>query len=336
MRGFAGRLQRLRQTIVVGEQAAAHAAQRDHAGTRQCGDIHHRGRLESRGVGQRIAQHQAPFCIGVQNLDGLAAHAGDHIARLDGAPVWHVFARRDQAHYIDGRLQLSQRAEGTQHTGSAAHVELHLVHLGRGLDRDTAGVKGDALAHQNDGRLVLGSAVVAQLDETQRLFRALGHRHESAHAQARHLCGAMHLALDAWQLGEGFGRVSQQAGGGMVGRAVAPFPRKLHASHQGHTAVKPVTRAGRIRHAHHTAAQAACLHLGLGGGVHIAHICHGLNSSADGRRRGLARETQHHALGVWRLDGAAQRLQRLARCARRAVTQAHQHHAAGCDGWHLV
>ena len=146
----------------------------------------------------------------------------------------------------------------------------------------------------------------------------------------------MHLALDAWQLGEGFGRVSQQAGGGMVGRAVAPFPRKLHASHQGHTAVKPVTRAGRIRHAHHTAAQAACLHLGLGGGVHIAHICHGLNSSADGRRRGLARETQHHALGVWRLDGAAQRLQRLARCARRAVTQAHQHHAAGCDGWHLV
>lgn len=55
-----------------------------------------------------------------------------------------------------------------------------------------------------------------------------------------------------------------------------------------------------------------------------------------GRRRDLARETQHHALGVWRLDGATQRLQRLARCARRAVTQAHQHHAAGCDGWHLV
>jgi hypothetical protein len=46
---------------------------------------------------------------------------------------------------------ISATREGAEHAGGAAHVELHLVHLGAGLERDAAGVEGDALADQHDG-----------------------------------------------------------------------------------------------------------------------------------------------------------------------------------------
>jgi hypothetical protein len=106
----------MRQLITVGIQAAAHPAQRNHAGASQRGNVHDRCRLEARRIGERIAQHQTSFGIGVENFDGLSAHAGDHITRLHGAAVGHVFARRDQTHHVDG-LQLGQGLEHAQHAG---------------------------------------------------------------------------------------------------------------------------------------------------------------------------------------------------------------------------
>ena len=336
MCGFARLLQCSGQAVVVGKQAAAHATQRNHAGAGQGGDVHHGSRLEAGRIGQRIAQHQAAFGVGVQNLDGLPAHARDHIAGLHGAAIGHVLAGRDQPHYVDGRLQLAQRAERAQHAGGATHVELHFVHLGRGLDRDAPGVKGDALAHQHHGRLVLGGAVVAQLDETQRLFRATGNGHEGAHAQTADLGRAVDLALDARQLGQRLGGIGQQAGRGMVGRAVAPFARKLHPRHQRHTPVKAFPHLGGAGHTDHTAAQAAGLCLGFGGGVDIARLGHRLHGSAHGICRGGARPTQHHPFGVRSLDRTAHRQHSLAQRAGRAITAAHQHHAARGHGGHLV
>jgi hypothetical protein len=76
--------------VSSGEQARAVVAQRDHAGAGERGDVDHRGGLEALGVGQRVAQDQPALGVGVQDLDGLPAHAGDHVARLDGAAVGHV------------------------------------------------------------------------------------------------------------------------------------------------------------------------------------------------------------------------------------------------------
>ena len=59
-------------------------------------------------------------------------------------------------------LSSASARKRAEHAGGAAHVELHLVHLGRRLERDAAGVEGDALADQHHRRLRLGGAVVAQ------------------------------------------------------------------------------------------------------------------------------------------------------------------------------
>ena len=85
---------------------------------------------------------------------------------------------------------MRQGFKRAQHAGGATHVVLHFVHFGRGLERDAAGVKGDALANQDHWRLGFGRALVTQHNKAQRLLRALGHRHKRAHAQLGHLFGA--------------------------------------------------------------------------------------------------------------------------------------------------
>ena len=114
----------------------------------------------------------------------------------------HVLAGRDQADDVELRLQLGDGAQRAEHAGGAAHVELHLVHLGAGLERDAAGVEGDALADQHHRRLALGRAVVAQHDEARRLVRALRHREERAHAELLDLLAVEHLDLEAERLAE--------------------------------------------------------------------------------------------------------------------------------------
>jgi len=47
-------------------------AERDHAGARERRDVDDRRRLEAARVGERIAQDQAAFGVGVDHFDGLA------------------------------------------------------------------------------------------------------------------------------------------------------------------------------------------------------------------------------------------------------------------------
>ena len=81
---------------------------------------------------------------------------GDDVAGLGGAAAGHVLAGRDDADHVDRRASC-RRARGTCRARCAAprHVELHLVHLARRLERDAAGVEGDALADQHDRLLAL-------------------------------------------------------------------------------------------------------------------------------------------------------------------------------------
>jgi hypothetical protein len=108
--------------------------------------------------------------------------------------------------------KLRHGAEGAQHAGRAAHVELHLVHLGRRLDGDAAGVERDALAHQHDRRLSLRGARVAQHDEARRLVGALRHGQERAHAELLGVLAVQHFHLDAELLAEALGRPARKLG----------------------------------------------------------------------------------------------------------------------------
>ena len=51
-----------------------------------------------------------------------------------------------------GALEQRRRAQGANHGCAAGHVHLHPLHAVGGLDRDAAGVKRDALAHQPEHR----------------------------------------------------------------------------------------------------------------------------------------------------------------------------------------
>jgi hypothetical protein len=135
--------------VVVGEQAGGDVAQGDDAGAGEGGDVDHGDGVEALGVGERVAQDQAAFGVGVEDLDGLAGHGGDDVAGLDGASRRACSRWRDQADHVDRQLHLRDGLEGAEHAGGAAHVVLHLVHAGAGLEGDAAGVEGDALAHQH-------------------------------------------------------------------------------------------------------------------------------------------------------------------------------------------
>jgi hypothetical protein len=115
-----------------------------------------------------------------------------------------------------------------EHAGGAAHVELHLVHLGRRLDRDAAGVEGDALAHQHHGRRRLRRAAVAQHDELQRLCRALRHGQQAAHAKFLGLLAVQHLDLQFVRLRQALRFVGQDFWRAVVARPVGELARQRH------------------------------------------------------------------------------------------------------------
>ena len=58
-----------------------------------------RGLNFSRAYVQRVGEHQAPLGVGVDDLDRLAGHRGQDVARPDGAAARHVL---DQADHADG------------------------------------------------------------------------------------------------------------------------------------------------------------------------------------------------------------------------------------------
>ena len=109
------------------------------------------------GVVEEVGEDQTAFGVGVDDLDGLAGHRGDDIAGPLCGAVGHVLDQSDDADGIDLRLARGERMHQPGDRRGAAHVALHVLHAGGGLDRDAAGVEDDALADEGE-RLLLGLA----------------------------------------------------------------------------------------------------------------------------------------------------------------------------------
>ena len=79
---------------------------------------------------------------------------------LDRAVAGQVLGRPDHAEHADRHLELGERGDRLDHRGAAAHVELHVVHRPRRLERQAAGVERDRLADQREssGRSLLGAS----------------------------------------------------------------------------------------------------------------------------------------------------------------------------------
>ena len=104
-------------------------------------------------VPQAVAEHQPAFRIGVDHFDGLALRAAENVARLDRAAARHVLRGRHDADDADRRAEHGDRAHRARHGGAARHVVLHPLHAVGRLDRNAAGVEGDAFADQAEDRV---------------------------------------------------------------------------------------------------------------------------------------------------------------------------------------
>ena len=85
---------------------------------------------------------------------------------------------------VTGRPSRAMPGHRLDHGGAARHVELHLLHLRRGLDRDPARVEGHGLAHVAQVRAARVLGPVAQHDQPRLHVRALGHRRRTRPCRA--------------------------------------------------------------------------------------------------------------------------------------------------------
>ena len=134
-----------------------------------------------------------PFRVRVVDLDRLAVHRADDVARALGGAGRHVLDRGDDAEHVDLRLQRRDALHRTDDRRAAAHVALHLPHAGRGLDGDAAGIECDALA--DDGDVVLRVLRVARVlhdDEPRLVGTALRHGEHRAHPALHHVLPPQH------------------------------------------------------------------------------------------------------------------------------------------------
>ena len=195
--GQAGGENLLYQFVVVAHQAGDIAAQGHDAGAGEGGDVDHAFGLEALGVGQRVAQDQAAFGIGVADLDVQAGAGLEDVARSVGIAGDGVFHRRDQQRQLHRQLQCHHQAGQAQGIGGAAHVLLHLAHALAALDVQAAGVEADALADEGQG---LGARLAAvPLHDRQLAFAtaALADAEQRPHTELLHLLLAEHLDASA-------------------------------------------------------------------------------------------------------------------------------------------
>ena len=93
--------------------------------------------------------------------------------------------------HVDRQLEFRHGLHHAEHGGRAAHVVLHFVHGSAGLDRDAAGIEGDALADEYHGLCVW--RVRPRYCRTMKRggsFGALSDSQERTHAQLAEAAGA--------------------------------------------------------------------------------------------------------------------------------------------------
>ena len=171
----------------IAHHSGARLAQRYHHRPRQRGNVHQPGNAQAAGVAQRVGQYQPPFGVRVDDLNGLAVHRRDHIPRTLRLSSRHILRGGHQPGHIDARLQHPDGPHSGDYRRAAGHIALHRFHIGGRLQRNAAGVKGNALAHQPQvvGRM-LRVAPVGQRDELGRLGAALRHAQQRPHPVRPH------------------------------------------------------------------------------------------------------------------------------------------------------
>ena len=165
------RLDLLDEPVVVAHQAGDLGAERHHAGAGEGGEVDDRVGLGLGGERQAVGQDQTTLGVGVEHLDRLAVADLEHVAGAGGVTAEHVVGHRNPGPDLAWDLEVLQHRHGADDRRGAAHVALHRHHALAGLDRQAAGIEGDALADEGEEALRLALRRVGQLDEAGRVGR---------------------------------------------------------------------------------------------------------------------------------------------------------------------
>ena len=218
------------ERIVLAHQAGRVFAECDDAGAGQGRGIDDHLRFILLHISQCIAEDQTPFGVGIEHLDRLSRHRRDHIAGPLCIAAGHIFDRGHDADQIELELQLDRGEERAEHAGRTAHVEFHFLHARAGLDRNAAGVEGDALADQRVGFVALTRPPPLQRDQARFVRRALGDAEQGAHAELAHVVLVEHFTADAGVVQGELPRLVGEIGWcADVRRQIAEFARVAHA-----------------------------------------------------------------------------------------------------------
>src|SRR5207237_7956653 len=107
-------------------------------------------RLEASLIRQRVAENQASLGVRVDDLDRFAEVTLYDVTGFDRRAGGKVFGGGDQTYHVDLRLQTSQHFECAEHCGRTRLIELHVLHVGGGLDRDATRIERDACPDQHN------------------------------------------------------------------------------------------------------------------------------------------------------------------------------------------
>ena len=151
------------------------------------------------------------------------------------------------AAHRDGGPQLGDGAHGADHRRAAGHVVLHLLHAVGGLDGNTAGIEGDALADQSQVSAALRvRGPVTQHDQHRRFGAADGHAEQRTHAEFLHGIAIQDFALQSEfrrHLSRGIGHGERRQ---PIGRLVDQVAAEILRFGQNPAALDSGIQTGRI------------------------------------------------------------------------------------------
>ena len=183
------------EVVVVAHDPDRARAECDALRAGERGDVDEDVGLVLLGADERVGEDETTLGVGVEHLDGLAAVRDVDVTGLLGRAARHVLGEAQVGRDVDGDAQTSRGEDRSERRGRAAHVALHLVHSGGRLDRDAAGVEGDALADQGQVRgCALGP--VGQAHEARSVGRAAADGEDAAVAAVGESLLVEHLDVD--------------------------------------------------------------------------------------------------------------------------------------------
>ena len=138
------------QSVVLGEHGDVLVSEGHHRLPGEGSEIDNRVDAEAAGVVEAVCKDEAPFSIGVVNLDPLAGVHVQDVAEFVGVSADQVLNCTDDAVNLDVWGEVADNAHSTNNGGRAGHVTAHGLHTGAGLHGVPSGIEGDALADQSN------------------------------------------------------------------------------------------------------------------------------------------------------------------------------------------